>query len=58
MDIGNKMYTEEQIRSIQTKPGFAGNGKPFDHVVKDKVAKGECGLAAAGSQLYPHNSRT
>lgn len=32
---------QEEIDKIGTKPGFANNGKPFDHVVMDKVAKGE-----------------
>lgn len=29
------------LKSIRTQPGFAANGKPFDHVVKSKVARGE-----------------
>ena len=28
---------QEEIDKIGTKPGFANNGKPFDHVVMDKV---------------------
>ena len=32
---------QSKVDKIRTKPGFATNGKPFDHVVKDKVAKGE-----------------
>ncbi|MBN2271255.1 MAG: hypothetical protein JXN61_11615 [Sedimentisphaerales bacterium] len=31
---------EEAVESINTRPGFARNGKPFDHVVVAKVANG------------------
>ena len=31
----------EPMESICSKPGLAKNGKPFDHVVKSMVARGE-----------------
>jgi DNA repair photolyase len=37
--------------AIQTQPGFAANGKPFDHVVQRKVAKGEYRLQCIPSEV-------
>jgi len=39
--VGNDIVAAEMLNSIRTKPGFTKKGKPFDHVVKDRVAKGE-----------------
>lgn len=44
MGANNNKPIRKEIESIHTKPGFANNGKPFDHVVKNKVAKGELRL--------------
>jgi len=41
MDANNNIPIRKEIESIHTNPGFANNGKPFDHVVKDRIAKGE-----------------
>jgi len=50
MDVNN-MLNRKEIESIRTKPGFANNGKPFDHVVKDKVAKGEYRLECMPAEI-------
>jgi len=42
-DSGNEI-----LAIIHTKPGLTEDGKPFDHVVRDKIAKGEYRL-----QLIP-----
>ncbi len=38
------MNNHSELDKIRTKPGFAGNGKLFDHVVRDKVSKGQLRL--------------
>ena len=39
--ISSEASSEGMLRSIRTRPGLTEEGKPFDHVVKDKVTKGE-----------------
>ena len=41
----------DSIKNIRVKPGFAKNGKPFDHVVKAKVARGEYKLQCIPAKL-------
>jgi hypothetical protein len=38
---GREKPGEEVLQQIRTEPGLTEGGKPFDHVVKKKVAKGE-----------------
>ena len=37
--------------SVYTQPGLAKNGKPFDHVVREKVAKGEYRLQCLPAEV-------
>ena len=46
-----KQESDEVLQSIRTKPGFANNGKPFNHVVQDKVTKGEYRLQCIPAEL-------
>lgn len=39
--ISSDIATDEVLKRIRTKPGFTKIRKPFDHVVKDRVAKGQ-----------------
>ena len=41
MQLANEKIADEVLKTIRTKPGFTKTGKPFDHVVKDRVAKGQ-----------------
>ncbi len=51
MNTNHCQPTQEELDRIHTKPGFAHNGKPFDHVVKDKVAKGEYQLQCLPAEI-------
>jgi len=42
---------KEILQRIRTKPGFTGGGKPFDHVVKKKIAKGEFKLQCIPAEI-------
>ena len=39
--ISSESVSQEKRGRIQTQPGFTGNGKPFNHLIEGKVAKGE-----------------
>jgi len=41
----------EILNKIRTHPGCASNGKPFDHVVKRKVATGEYKLQCIPAEV-------
>jgi DNA repair photolyase len=51
MDVNNNIPTPGELEHIHTTPGFANNGKPFDHVVKNKVAKGDLWLECLPSKI-------
>ena len=42
---------EEPMESLRTKPGSTKSGKPFDHVVKARVAKGEYQLQCIAAKI-------
>jgi DNA repair photolyase len=41
MDANNGIPVQKEVDGVYTKPGFTKNRKPFDHVVKNKISKGE-----------------
>jgi DNA repair photolyase len=51
MDANSDIPTPEEFNLIRTTPGFANNGKPFDHVVKNNVAKGELRLESLSAKV-------
>jgi len=51
MDTNNSVPNQEEMESIRTTPGFAKNGRPFDHVVKKKVANGEYRLQCIPGEI-------
>lgn len=48
---GHSQFSEGILSKILTKSGFTEQGKPFDHVVKEKAAKGEYKLECIPAKI-------